>query len=71
MVLQTGGITDSVTMSRPREKMLDNEVVRTRRITRPPSYLQDYEFDFAQTHHTFANEHVSAVTNTDVISFIR
>ncbi|XP_073764219.1 uncharacterized protein [Danio rerio] len=70
MVLRAGGTTVSVTMSKPGEKMLDSDVVRPRRITRPPSYLQDYEFGLAQTQHTFANEHASAVRNTDVISFI-
>lgn len=62
-------------MSRPREKAVEQEVeqevVRPRRVIRPPSYLQDYEVSYPQRHLTFADEYTQAVRDDDVLSYIR
>ncbi|RXN27328.1 hypothetical protein ROHU_020207 [Labeo rohita] len=58
-------------MSRPRAKMAEDEVVRPRRSARQPLYFQDYEVSYPQRHLTFADEPVTAVTNADVLSYIR
>lgn len=58
-------------MSRPREKIVEDEVVRPHRITRQPLYLQEYEVNYPQRQLTFADEQVNAVTNADVLSCIR
>nr|XP_055025291.1 uncharacterized protein LOC129415362 [Misgurnus anguillicaudatus] len=57
--------------SRPREKLVEQEVVRPRRVIRPPLHLQDYEVSYPQRHLTFPDEQVSVVTNADVLSCIR
>lgn len=49
-------ITTLAMMSRPREEPLEPEVVRPRRITRPPSYLRDYDVSYSQNRLAFAEE---------------
>ncbi|MGL5564741.1 MAG: hypothetical protein ACRDC4_03315, partial [Plesiomonas sp.] len=51
--------------------MVEDEVVRPRRITRQPLYLQDYEVSYPQKQLTFADEQVNTVMNADVLSCIR
>ncbi|KAL1280888.1 hypothetical protein QQF64_015488 [Cirrhinus molitorella] len=57
-------------MSRPREKMVEDDEVRPCRSARQPLYLQDYEVSYPQRHLTFTDEQVNAVTNAEVLSCI-